>query len=401
MVAIILSYIPFRTTTTTIRDNSSRKGVNMRKSLILIAVIAVFMAMSGCGKPAVELTAPGEANAGSDITVTWTGTSLAGDQIVVRLVGQTDGTKIDAGADNSAVLTLPLEAGAYEIAYVNAEDKTLATSALTVKANTYTLDFPEEVFIGESFEIQWTGPDNRTDYLTIVPEGTPEGEWEGYDYTANGNPCTLTAPMEPGVYEIRYSTEQVYPNPTLFSKTITVISTDFALMAPEEAMAGSDFLTTWIGPNNPTDYITIVPVGTPEGEWATYDYTANGNPCTLTAPMEAGVYEIRYSTEQVYPNPTLAMATITIVPAEVTLSAPASVPAGSTFDVEWTGPDGYLDYVTIVPVGSPEGTYTDYDYTSEGSPISLEAPVETGEYEIWYASDRVEGTFATIRITVE
>lgn len=362
--------------------------------------MATILAIGGCGKPAVELTAPGEAGAGSEITLTWTGTVAEGDMIVLRAVGETEGEKTEAVA-NSAVLTLPLEDGAYEIVYQNAEGKVLATRSITVTPNTYTLSFPEEVVAGQWFEVQWTGPNNRSDYITIVPEGAPEGDWQSYSYTSSGSPATLQAPLDAGVYEIRYSTEQVYPNPTLFTETITVVTTDYAVMAPKEAMAGSNLLVTFIGPNNPGDYVTIVPAGTPEGTWAGYFYTSNGNPGTLVTPVEPGDYEIRYSTEQTSPNPTLATTYITVIPVEITLAAPEAVAAGSVFDVEWTGPDGNLDYITIVPAGSPEGTYTSYAYTSAGSPATLNAPAEPGEYEIWYASDRVEGTFASIPITVE
>ncbi|MFO7627228.1 MAG: hypothetical protein R6V62_08220 [Candidatus Fermentibacteraceae bacterium] len=372
----------------------------MKRSLLITAALATILAIGGCGKPAVELTAPGEANAGSEITLTWTGTVTEGDKIVLRAAGETEGVEVEAVA-NSAVLTLPLEDGAYEIVYMNADEKVIATRNITVTPNTYTLDFPEEVVVGQWFEVQWTGPDNNTDYITIVPEGAPVADWESYCYTGSGSPVILQAPLAAGVYEIRYSTEQVYPNPTLFTETITVIITDYAVMAPKEVMAGSNLLVSFIGPNNPGDYVTIVPAGTPEGSWAGYFYTSNGNPGTLAVPAEPGDYEIRYSTEQSSPNPTLATTYITVIPLEITLSAPETVTAGADFFVEWTGPDGALDYITIVPAGSPDGSYESYCYTSAGSPVSLNAPSEPGAYEIWYASDRVEGTFASIPITVE
>ncbi len=85
---------------------------------------------------------------------------------------------------------------------------------------------------------------------------------------------------------------------------------------------------------------------------------------------------------------------------EASLDAPDEVEAGADFEVEWTGPDGPQDYITIVPAGSPDGTYLDYAYTAEGSPITLTAPNEPGNYEIWYASDREDGTFARFDIVV-
>ena len=48
-----------------------------------------------------------------------------------------------------------------------------------------------------------------------------------------------------------------------------------------------------------------------------------------------------------------------------------------------------------------DGEYLSYDYARNGSPLTLTAPDEPGAYEIRYASDRVEGTFARRPIRVE
>jgi Ca-activated chloride channel homolog len=373
----------------------------MKRKLVLISSLCAVLVVGGCGKPAVEITAPGEANAGSEITVSWTGTVTDGDQIAVRIAGETAGLKVDAPAGNAVNVTLPLEDGTYEIAYLNAAGETLDMDTLTITPNTYALDIPEQVIAGGMIEIHWSGPDNPGDYITVVPEGTPEGDWLDYEYTAVGNPIMLQAPLETGVYEIRYSTEKVDPNPTLFADSLRIISTDYAVTAPPQVTSGSDFQVAWTGPDNPGDYITIVPVGTEEGEWNAWIYTADGNPCSMTAPVLPGDYEIRYSSELQSPNPTMAMTVITVVPAVITLNAPEAVAAGSSFEVEWTGPDGAQDYITIVPAGSDEGTYMSYTYTASGSPLSLDAPEESGDYEIRYLSDRVSGTFASIPIRVE
>ena len=373
----------------------------MKRKLVAVFSLCAVLAAVGCGKPAVEITAPGEANAGSEITVSWTGTVADGDQIAVRVAGETDGLRVDAPAGNAVSVTLPLEDGTYEIAYLNAEGEALDLDTLTITPNTYALVIPEQVIAGGDVEIHWTGPDNPGDYITIVPEGTPEGDWQDYEYTAVGNPIILRAPLETGVYEIRYSTDKADPNPTLFADTLRIISTDYSVTAPMEVPAGSDFKVTWTGPDNAGDYVTIVPAGAEEGSWNNWRFTCDGNPTTLTAPLELGEYEIRYSSDQLSPNPTLATTYLTVASSGVTLAAPEAVAAGSTFEVEWTGPNGDLDYITIVPVGSEEGAYMSYTYTSQGSPLSLDAPEEPGDYEIWYASDRVAGTFASTPIRVE
>jgi Ca-activated chloride channel family protein len=372
------------------------------RNILLVTVLAAVVLPLSCGGPSATLEAPDQANAGSVLSVAWTGPGLEGDRVALRKPGVEEVlAEAETAPGAPATLTLPLEAGEYEIVYLDSHGKVLATRRLTVNPNEYTLQFPGEIQAGQWFDVAWTGPDNVGDYITIVPEGAAEGEWDSYAYTCNGSPAVLQAPLEAGTYEIRYSTEQVYPNPTLYSAPVTVIFSEYAVMAPEEIMAGAAFDVQWYGPDNPGDYVTIVPAGSPEGAWDDYAYTVNGNPATLDAPAVTGAYEVRYSTEQVTPNPTLAATFINVVEADITLSAPETVAPGESFEVNWTGPDGDLDYITIVPAGAEEGAYTSYAYTSEGTPLFLEAPGEPGDYEIRYASDRVDGTFASIPIRVE
>jgi Ca-activated chloride channel family protein len=48
------------------------------------------------------------------------------------------------------------------------------------------------------------------------------GSFTVYFYTRDGNPGKLKLPAQPGEYELRYSSEAVSPNPTLFSLPIMV-----------------------------------------------------------------------------------------------------------------------------------------------------------------------------------
>lgn len=256
---------------------------------------------------------------------------------------------------------------------------------------------PAEVEAGAEFEVAWTGPDDRGDYIAIVPAGATE--WTNDDpwfYTANANPGTFVAPTADGEYELWYvagADESV-----LARSDITITPFEGALLAPDEVPAGAEFDVAWNGPDGPGDYVTIVAKGTERWTNEDYFYTSEGDPGTLIAPIGAGDYEIWYVTADGETQATLA---VSVTALEVTLDAPARVAAGASFEVEWTGPDGPSDYITIVLAGSAEGAYLDYAYTNEGNPVTIIAPDEPGAYEIWYASDRVGGTYESIPITVE
>ncbi len=273
-----------------------------------------------------------------------------------------------------------------------------STTTTTRATSDVTLDFPAEVEAGTEFAVTWTGPDNADDYVTIVEVGAAEGDYGDYFYTRDGATGMLQAPVAEGAYEIRYVDGA--SETTSATVPLTVTASAVTLEAPAEVEAGAEFSVTWakVGGDGPDDYVTIVPAGAAEGTYEQYFYTRDGATGTLIGPAEAGEFEIRYVNGA--EGKTLASMSIVVTPAAITLEAPAQVAPGAEFEVTWTGPDGPQDYITIVPAGSQEGTYLDYEYTTAGSPLTLTAPDQPGDYEIWYASDRVAGTFATIPIVV-
>lgn len=259
------------------------------------------------------------------------------------------------------------------------------------------VEAPERATAGSDFQVRWQGPDKDGDYVTIVSSGAPEGEYATYRYTRDGSPLTLRAPDSAGSYEVRYLSGQ--SNTTLAWTGMEVEPAEASVTAPDVVAAGGSFQTTWRGPNNDGDYITIVEVGAPEGDYGRYSYTKDGSPVELRAPDAAGEYEVRYVTGQ--SDKVLARDTITVEAVTAGLEVPAEVGAGATFQVTWVGPDTEGDYVTIVEAGAPEGEYGAYSYTRRGSPAELRAPDIAGEYEVRYVTGQSEKVLAREAITVE
>ena len=55
-----------------------------------------------------------------------------------------------------------------------------------------------------AFATPWTGEDAPGDFIAIAaPDAAPE-KFIDYARTSAGNPATLTAPVTPGSYELRY-----------------------------------------------------------------------------------------------------------------------------------------------------------------------------------------------------
>jgi Ca-activated chloride channel family protein len=334
----------------------------------------------------------------------WRKIGIAGALIAVVASGCSSGSS-SKGTDASTTTTTTTTAAATTTtqAAVTTTTKVVASTSSTAASTTsvakgdITLDAPASVAAGAKFDVKWTGPNAQGDFITIVAKGTAKWTDEPWFYTNNAPvPRPLVAPVEDGNYELWYVAGDT--DAVLARRDITISAFSGALGGPQEVGTGAPFQVAWNGPDGPGDYVTIVKAGTAKWTNESYFYTNAGSPGTLVAPIEPGAYELWYVTGA--DAATMATAPIVVVQSVITLSAPGVVQHGANFEVKWVGPNGPQDYLTIVPEGSAAGTYTSFQYTTNGSPVTLKAPDAPGKYEIWYASDRVDGTFASIPITV-
>ncbi|MBP9129704.1 MAG: VWA domain-containing protein [Steroidobacteraceae bacterium] len=263
---------------------------------------------------AATLEAPEQVAAGAKFQVKWSGPDNPRDYVGIGNAARPYVSYVYAKAGNPASLTAPDDAGEYELRYFLGEKNTvIGTRRIIVGGVTATVSAPAQVAAGAKFAVAWTGPDNARDFVTLVKAGTPENRYERYAYTSKGSPLQLTAPDEPGDYELRYLTAQSYA--TLGRAPVKVTPISASIEGPAEAVAGSTFAVKWQGPNNVHDYVTVLPKGAREGESGNYRYTAQGNPAKVLAPLAPGDYELRYSTGQ--SHATLARAAIHITPGKL------------------------------------------------------------------------------------
>lgn len=347
-----------------------------------------------------SLSVAAEVAAGTAFEVIWTGPNNDRDYITVVPADAAEGSykQYRYTREGSPMsFTAAMEPGTYEVRYQS--DGTtglIARQSFSVIGSEITLSVPDEVEAGKSFDISWTGPNGERDYITVVPADAEDGSYTQYVYTRGGSPMTFIAPLEPGVYELRYQSD--HEAGVFARQAFRVSATTFSLQAPESVMAGSHFEVSWTGPNGNRDYITVVPADSPAGTYKSYRYTRDGSPLTLQADIEPGAYEVRYQSDS--ESGVFARIPIRVTAMQISLSAAAEVAAGERFDVHWTGPNGASDYLTIVPANASDGTYASYRYTREGNTLSFQAPDEPGQYEIRYQSDRESGVFARIPLTV-
>ena len=336
--------------------------------------------------------------AGSAFHVAWSGPNGPKDYVTIVKTDAEVGSYGDYAYTRDGKelgFTAPSDPGTYELRYQSDDDPgtVLARTRFEVlPPKPITIEALGEVIAGADFEVSWTGPDAVKDYITIVPKGAPDGTYASYQYTREGSPLTLTAPLVPGTYELRYSTDRADAKGRVYaSYPITVVAAAITLTPAPGIHAGSPFDVEVGGPAHDQDYVTIVPEGAPNGDYQSYAYVDRSHGTfSLLAPPKPGAYEIRYQNDS-DPTQVLARVPVTVGQAvQVTLDAPDSATAGGQIEVRWTGPDGPQDYLTIVPRGAPDGDYGPFTYTSDGSPLTLDVPSDPGDYEIRYQSDRTE-----------
>jgi Ca-activated chloride channel family protein len=106
---------------------------------------------------------------------------------------------------NPAVFSGPGTPGTYEVRYVvGGTGKVLASSSIEVLEVPITLNAPASVTAGLRFEVRWTGPAARGDYLAITRAKDAAHRYLDWATTASGSPTSLAAPTRPGSYQVRY-----------------------------------------------------------------------------------------------------------------------------------------------------------------------------------------------------
>ncbi len=154
-----------------------------------------------------------------------------------------------------------------------------------------TLAAAPSVDVAAAIEVAWTGPGAPRDYVAIAGLDQRDGQYINYTYAEAGSPLAVTAPAEPGLYEVRYVEQS--SNAVLARLEIEVVDVPASLTAPEVVQAGSPVSIDWTGPAYDRDYVSIAAADQSPGAYVNYTYVDAGSPLVVTAPADPGLYEVR------------------------------------------------------------------------------------------------------------
>jgi len=230
------------------------------------------------------------------LEVAWEGAGNAGDAIAV-FTADADGGRLvgwaSASGGSPLELATPTEEGEYEVRYLSGlTDLVLARAGLLVEQPEATLDASDSVMAGTSVVAEWSGPDGPGDAVLLVPAGSQTGSYRSMALTSSGSPAALEVPAEAGSYELRYVSGD--GDRVLWSEPLEVTGVEVAVSAPAVVTHGERFEVSWTGPDAVGDFVTIVRPRTPEDRYTSWAYTSEGSPTSLPAPLDPGVWQVRY-----------------------------------------------------------------------------------------------------------
>lgn len=348
--------------------------------------------------PSANIQVPAEPVAiGSSFEVSWEGPAGSEDYIGLvnegeqRTYGELSYAWSKTG--NPSSIRAPGKPGIYDIRYVWQGPKkkhVLATASIEVVDSEVSLVAPVNVNAAELFVVDWKGPNQAGDYVDFVKKDHNRTYGElSYFYTKDEpGKGQLEAPAEPGEYLVRYVMEAPGGREVLHQIPIKVNDVDVTLAFEPSAEIVSPLTVYWTGPNNKNGYIDVVKAEDKRtyGEISYFYLKDNPESGTLTTPMEAGEYDVRFVMDGAGGRKVMAKQRLNITAVPALITGPATIASGASFTVNWQGPNRPGDYVDLIQAGKNK-TYGElsYFYTKDNKGEGqLTAPEQPGEYQIRY-----------------
>jgi len=249
------------------------------------------------------IAAPQQVTTGAKFSVTWSASIHRQDYVTIVPAGADEGSegnyfRVRDDAENT--LVAPAEPGLYEVRYVLQEGRrTLASAPVEVVEAEIALDAPDIVRAETDFTVSWSASIHPQDYVTMVPAGADEGSEGGYFRVRDLKENKLTAPAEPGLYEVRYVLQE--GRRTMASHALEVVDANAplddgaALSAPEQASAGETVTISWAGGTDSADQrISLARADQADFSWISAQKVGTESTMELKMPDEPGRYEVRF-----------------------------------------------------------------------------------------------------------
>ncbi|SLN22912.1 von Willebrand factor type A domain protein [Roseovarius albus] len=254
-------------------------------------------------EPEITISGPATALAGADTRFSWTGAVANNDYINIVPMGADDGqfgTYVTVNKRSEHDIMVPGDPGMYEVRYVLREGaKTMASHAFEVTLPEVTIDAPDQIRLGDTLRVKWSGAVNKRDYINLVPIGTDDSTYVDYFSVRSQSEHDMSVPSATGLYELRYMLNA--NNRVITRHTVEVLPAEAALetgaslTAPENAAAGSTIDVSWTVESDSADQrITLAKAEQAIFTWISAIKIADGTSVQIQMPDASGVYELRF-----------------------------------------------------------------------------------------------------------
>lgn len=234
------------------------------------------------------------------------------------------------------------------------------------------LTAPESVPAVSQIPVSWDGIEAHPHHSVEI-YNPATGKAFDSSLTRDKFQTTLSAPVTPGTYELRY----IAARKVIGTKAIEVTPINVVLHAPDSAPVASRLTVSWEG-IGPAPYHQIVLVDA-SGKRVTDAHTRDSFETTLQLPETHGAYELHY----VAKREVVARKPLEITDLTLEIIAPETAPAASYLEVSWSGPPkAQNDLVRIRHPG--QGGALHEARTQNGDKVTLRMPATPGTYELTY-----------------
>lgn len=243
-----------------------------------------------------SLEAPSKIGAGSPIEITWEGPNNPNDYVTIAEKDADDDAYANytrTRQESPLTVRAPDTPGAYELRYVMAQsDRVIARRDVQLTSVSASFDVSDTLMVDTPVEINWEGPNNPNDYVSLAERGTPDDTYVTYTRTRQGDPLTIRTPESPGQYELRYVMAQ--SDRVVARHPLVILPLQARLRAPDSVAAGTGLEVSWIGPNGPDDFVAVASPDAPASDYESRALSRAGTPASVFAPNRPGSYELRY-----------------------------------------------------------------------------------------------------------
>lgn len=266
----------------------------------------------------VELRGPAEADTGTSVEVHWSGPAAPGDIIFLAPVDwgpqsypSRAGDRVPASTANPVQVPVPDRAGPHEYRYYSwANGKALAAVPIEVVLRAASVTAPSAIPAGSVVSVEFNGPKLGGDTLFFIDADSDANRYysggEFQKLVSSGSPARITAPAEPGRYEVRYFSPD--GGGLLAKSAVDITAPDVTLDAPRLVKRGETFQLRAIGPAAPGDMVFLSKADSGDNRYPTgandqFRPTPDGGGFfdddglyvfDVTAPAAPGQYEVRY-----------------------------------------------------------------------------------------------------------